>query len=462
MTAAKSSGVLGRGGAVPAPLRVAAILLLPPILLVLGLVLVVRLKEWSVDTAWERDFGPWEEFLARHPAQGANDSAIELERLAAPLGIDLVPAVVSDRPRISEKERAAQSGARDLTSAHLKRNIEDPSPRVYETPAELADYLSLHAADLKGILSRLLSGEVPRWEMDLERGWDTPLPRVELIPLQRLLLVHALERQRLGRPGEALEALEGAWRLNQSICERPEAISQRISMAVSRMQAAALRKLGRAPAEWTARLGQLDYRAAWMDAMRAEAWKSLSPARADFANLPIVRDEEPEEPGPLAQVVASWPLRPYWCLCVADWSDRFRQALLEAGSAPDLCMLDLEALVARWNEAVPGWNFYGKVKGMDSLKTFRRAGRIQLELELTRKVLEAKAARDANGGVWPAAIPGIETSANPGGHWIYDLSRDGAVTIGYSEECEIPSASGTKYPLFYTDEPPRSAGAQVR
>ena len=47
------------------------------------------------------------------------------------------------------------------------------------------------------------------------------------------------------------------------------------------------------------------------------------------------------------------------------------------------------------------------------LDTFRRADRLVLDTELTAKTLQARELRLQNGGRWPAAIPGIDTSRFP-------------------------------------------------
>ena len=56
---------------------------------------------------------------------------------------------------------------------------------------------------------------------------------------------------------------------------------------------------------------------------------------------------------------------------------------------------------------------------------FEKLARTTAESELTEKVLLARAARMANGGRWPVAIPDFEKSVVQNRKWIYTASRDG-------------------------------------
>jgi len=55
-----------------------------------------------------------------------------------------------------------------------------------------------------------------------------------------------------------------------------------------------------------------------------------------------------------------------------------------------------------------------------------------VETELARKVLDLKARRDAAGGTWPAAVPGIESSVCKGARWTYSVAPDGRMTLAFS------------------------------
>jgi hypothetical protein len=82
--------------------------------------------------------------------------------------------------------------------------------------------------------------------------------------------------------------------------------------------------------------------------------------------------------------------------------------------------------------------------------SFLRADRLVVDAELTSKVLEAKGLRQ-NGGRWPAAIPGIETSRYPGAAWRYEASPDGGRrSIAFSRVLDSPYWKGGLKPLPLT------------
>ncbi len=73
----------------------------------------------------------------------------------------------------------------------------------------------------------------------------------------------------------------------------------------------------------------------------------------------------------------------------------------------------------------------------------RSADRLVVDAELTSKILEAKRLRKENGGRWPAAIPGIETSHFPGASWRYEASPDGGgMSICVQPRVGLPYKAG--------------------
>ena len=71
--------------------------------------------------------------------------------------------------------------------------------------------------------------------------------------------------------------------------------------------------------------------------------------------------------------------------------------------------------------------FYPDLSG-----TWETANRLVVELEMARKVLDLKARRKAAGGTWPAAVPGLESSACQGARWTYTVAPDGGMTLAFS------------------------------
>ncbi len=79
---------------------------------------------------------------------------------------------------------------------------------------------------------------------------------------------------------------------------------------------------------------------------------------------------------------------------------------------------------ARGREPSPESSFRCRFPTRTAL--FRRVDEYLLDAELTDKILQARQLRQQNGGKWPAAIPGIETTRYPGARWIYTVSPAGS------------------------------------
>ena len=137
---------------------------------------------------------------------------------------------------------------------------------------------------------------------------------------------------------------------------------------------------------------------------------------------------------------------------MADSVDGARKLVGQLQDVQDPCGFDARETRRHLEDSLPRWNMTRGVLMGWPLRVYVEIGEGELELELTRKVLEARAAREANGGAWPAAIPGIETSVNPGGHWFYEVSPDGVMTLRFSEGCGVLGATRPASPLEYVSE----------
>ena len=74
--------------------------------------------------------------------------------------------------------------------------------------------------------------------------------------------------------------------------------------------------------------------------------------------------------------------------------------------------------------------------------------RLEIDLELTAKLLDLKAAREQNGGRWPSTLRGIEESAAcPRARWIYETGGDGKMSLAL--DYHVPSGTGIVLPTLY-------------
>ena len=86
-----------------------------------------------------------------------------------------------------------------------------------------------------------------------------------------VIALDILEKSRQGRDGEALKAFEASWKIAESLRQRPELISQWISLLVMNRQAAVLRKMRSVPEEWQNRVSNASLMTTFSEATRLDA-----------------------------------------------------------------------------------------------------------------------------------------------------------------------------------------------
>src|ERR1700674_3989001 len=166
------------------------------------------------------------DFEARFPKSEASGAAIELEKLAAALGIDLVPTLGfpaapkddKDRPRPAAEAAAASQAMSVGLNEYTDRELKSSGDRIGPPSDALDRYMTEHAAELAAIESLLLrEGEV-RWETDLKARQNGPRPNsLGVMRLQRLLIARSLSEARREDLESAERLLEASWRLNDAL-----------------------------------------------------------------------------------------------------------------------------------------------------------------------------------------------------------------------------------------------------
>src|ERR1700682_4586647 len=221
------------------------------------------------------------DFDAQFPKSEASAAAIELEKLAAALGSDLVPAPWGVPGAPEDKNRphpAAESAAANPALAtglheYIDRELKSSGNRIGPPPEVLDRYMTEHAAELTAIEALLLRETEVRWETDPKAGQDGPRPNyVGLMRLQRLLIARSLNEARREDFESAERLLEASWRLNDSLATRPELISQIIVLVAAKLQAGALRKIDTPAYGWSQRLRGGVLFAGYLAAFQNEFW----------------------------------------------------------------------------------------------------------------------------------------------------------------------------------------------
>lgn len=231
-------------------------------------------RERAAEAAWEASFGPLGDLTARFPAHPTNETARALEDAARTLGIEMrsrgeqtAEEESPGRPKKTEWDgvRAPLEKWADIQAAKPEGVPEPP-------PAPVASFFAAHAAVLDAIERTLLAGPAPEWALDVSKLYAAPVPNLSgQMQLVRVLVGRA-EARAAAKDARADESLRAAFALTGSLRGRPELPSQLVSIAATRLELAAARRIPVDSVEWRERLKKLDPRAGMLMCWKHEAW----------------------------------------------------------------------------------------------------------------------------------------------------------------------------------------------
>lgn len=401
-------------------------------------------KTTRARSEWARSLGTSGNIDERFPATQATETALELEKIAAALGIDIVPRTTGRRPPAAEP-LLDYKNVKKPCSIYLRRQLARTDIDVSLPPDAALRYLDGQEANIAAVRRLLIRSETPRWEQQLDRGVQAPIPNLTgHLDLQNVLVADALVRTARGDHTTANADLAAAWRLNQALWDRPVMITQLVSMTISRKQLGALRQLADPPAVWRNRLRQHDHRQAFMNSLRYEGWYLTTIGAPSHARSDL---RESFDIGELGPRIFSGVVRPYVQYCLADVSQKFFERFKRLEAIDVLCDTDLAARHASLEIDLPEWNVAARFAMTDFSGSLNRMARLELDLELTLKLLELQAARKSNAGRWPESLPGIEHSAAcPHDRWDYGISPGGTMSIAFSRDIRWPDLRGLRLP----------------
>jgi len=390
----------------------------------------------AVEKAWSEAPGSLDDFPKRHPAVATNEAARRLESAAEALDVDLRPRFRS-KSEDSKRSRSAAETAKAV-SAYLDASFADPDGAASPPSGEAEAVLAKMAPGLVPI-AELLSKEKPVWLEEIGRGYEAPIPNLlGQLRLQRILLASALRLSSRGDPRGAEALLDASWTLNGSLVTRPELISQLIAIAVGRMEAGVLRKVPVEPGRWIPRLSARDARKGLVEAFTAEAWvfrdavlrgalldpdgtaRSRRPRLLEFLSEPYLKVQAASLLGTLREFVRESKAAP-----ITGFTSESRDETAESPGGFSDVMSRL------------------MLPNMENARL--RADRAAVDLDLTRKVLELRAAR-GTAKEWPATVPGMETSVVKDARWVYTRTPDGRATIELSRRLDWGNTFGLVLP----------------
>lgn len=385
-----------------------------------------------VVSEWDEQLGTPEALFTRYPDRASNDDARRVETLSAALGLDIAPR--SDDAGVRPDPTTAKT-FKDVKMSlgnYYQAQLEGTGGALQPAPEPLASWIDEQRPQLLALREELRSDAEPLWVRELSKMWSAPIPNLlGHINAQKLFAGIALHEAARGDHGEALTWVEAGWNLNRSLRDDPFLITQLIVAASARLQAGALRHIEGVPLEWSERLLEHDYLGRTIDALSVEGWIMT---QVDRSELMEAYGFSKGWRGALYPVA-----RPYIRLCLADSSDHWRQEIDNLKQLDYLCDRDRKAVDADLHFDVASWNLLGAITTPNLGEVPNRIARLQLDLELTAKVIEAK----AHG--WPVTLADVERSdACPQDRWIYD-----ARSIRFEREISWPNQMGVILPTVY-------------
>ena len=237
-------------------------------------------RERVAEAAWADSFGPLRDFTAKFPAHPTNEAARALEGAALTLGIEMRPR--GEQPADDESSRPKKTewdGVRALLERWVDTEAAKSEGLPGAPPAPVLAYLEAHAPALDAIEKTLLAGPSPDWAMDLAKLHAAPLPNaLGHMQLARVLVGRAEARAAV-KDARADESLRAAFALTGALRGRPETVSQVISIAATRLELAAVRRIPVEAVAWRERVKPLEPRGGLLLAFRHTAWVQYEAAK---------------------------------------------------------------------------------------------------------------------------------------------------------------------------------------
>jgi hypothetical protein len=419
-------------------LSLATLLLLAALWIVGGNMWAARREEQS-DRAWTATFGSLEDLKKKFPKRETNEAAKRLEGLTRGTVFDLTPVVGSIEPE--EMRHNTDWNRSQAMFEFLMAEVARPEASIDPPPEEAVRFLEEKRASIDALESLLIAGPPPEWAFDLSVPKnDRRAPNgLGQIRLQRILMARALAAARSGLSDASARSLEASWNLNESLRGRPETFSALLGIGIARLEVGVLRKVNVEEDLWRKRLATLDSRSLLLDTL-------VLGYRTEFART--WWDYVSKEYGKAWWLRRAWNVleAPAHRISMAEYSNLTRD---EFANLRDAQLLD-QSLEPPTPDVLDVAHVHVSLQ-KTARNTFARAGRLVVDAELTSKILEAKHLRRENGGRWPAAIPGIETSRFPGASWRYEVAPDGGeMSIALSRALASPEGWKRSLPLRFS------------
>ena len=139
-----------------------------------GFDLFAGAREQSAAQAWATATESMEALTARYPKTPTNAAGLALEARARALGIRLAPREVGPDRQPAEAERKTLEAVQPALAAFVTAQQPRADDRLAELPAEVAQFLSAHAAEIAALAATVVAGPPLAWETDMGRLLSAP------------------------------------------------------------------------------------------------------------------------------------------------------------------------------------------------------------------------------------------------------------------------------------------------
>ncbi len=401
-----------------------------------GFVLVALVAAWlwfwptpaSIERRWraQAGFDP----LVVYPHREANAAARRIEELAAPLGIAIAPDDAQQRARPSEEAVTRFAATQEALKEHLY-GLRRPAPALVAPPPEVASLLAEVEPVLAEVVVLLGDAEPPRWELELDRGLDITLPNLlGHLALHRLLVATAAEAARRGEGDQARQRLDASWRLREGLSAAPLILAQLVAHLELGNDLALLRAFEGELPGWRQRLEPPPLREQTATALRLESWMFVRGLRTGRLESEIVEGR-----------VARFLFGPFARHGVAEYVDFIEHALARL-QTEDLRSFDNDRFFEEEESRIPRWNLVARLVVPNFLDSWVKAARVELDLELTRRVVEVRELVRARDAATLESLRGEHPSVVDGIRWHYRIEPD-EVAIEASDDLPLE----LKHPL---------------
>ncbi len=385
----------------------------------------------QIRAEWNKEFGPLEDLPRQFPPQKKNESAIKVESLFAKLGLN-------EENEVKEK-----------LNAYTKSQLESADASLAVPPQELADYFTRKQNELIAYRKQLVDGPIPQWDSDIKLGpISSPQPNLLMHSLtQRLFTAGSFMEMTAGHPNEAIEFLEAAWKLNQGLKIRPELTCQIIYISSARYQVGTLRWLSQTPAVWRERLQAMNASDSLHSSMAVEVYSiEIMYTKIGLGELKIPENKSLRFP-PSSEFE-----KQIYIASILDMQ-KLMTWLVRGWKNVDACKQSDWPTGDEFEKTMEPWDMISAIAIPGVGKHWKRSNRLRLDVESTSKLLQARAMRKAAPDhLWPAAIPGIETTICRDQRWIYETSSDRkTMTLRYSAKLDWPGHKGPLLPMNFSE-----------